>query len=120
MLTRDDSTRTMEPLAGSKGGPGPKNLAEFQKCVNQLNELPSRPHLSKFVILLYADPTDGSLRHRRYSLHYDRYQHADESVALQLLESGGPIAAPGHVLQARLYSLGAPPNKRLKLTGALK
>ncbi len=48
-----------DPYSGSslgfKGGPGPKNLGEFRKCIDQLYGRRPVPGLSKYVALVYAD-----------------------------------------------------------------
>ena len=52
-------------MRGFKGGPGRKNLGEFQSCIDKLHERRYVPGLSKYVILLYAeDPPDIGSRHR--------------------------------------------------------
>ena len=56
-----------EQMLGFKGGPGRKNLSEFQSCIDKLHERPYVPGLSKYVTLLYAEdlPDIGSRRKRR-------------------------------------------------------
>lgn len=91
---------------GFKGGPGRKNLEEFQACVDQLHERRSPPSVSKYVVLIYADPTDGRRSDCRYSRYYDEYRHPRDEVALRLLESGGPIATKEGIVKARLFQVG--------------
>ena len=91
---------------GYKGGPGRKNLAEFQRCVDQLHEerCESDPPVSKYIVLVYADPKDGT--RRRYASQYDDYRHPNPSVRLELVESAGPIPTTEGIVQARLYEVG--------------
>lgn len=90
---------------GYKGGPGAKNLAEFQACIDQLHRRPSAEGLSKFVVLAYADPAGDTRLGLRYSRQYDDYRHADENVTVTLLAQAGPVSIDATVLHARLYSV---------------
>lgn len=95
---------TGEPL-GFKGGPGAQNLREFRQCVNALSHRQSMPGLSRYVVLVYADPSDGASPGNRYSDNYDDYLHPDKNVALEVLESHGPFeSAEGHV-KAKLFAV---------------
>ena len=91
---------------GFKGGPGRKNLHEFQSCIDKLHERPSMPDLSKYVVLVYVDPTDGSRPNLRFSHQYNEYLHPSDSVALRLLESSRPVETTDGIVQAQLYELG--------------
>ncbi len=101
--------RRFDPYTGNwsgfKGGPGRKNLSEFRKCVDGLYGREPVPGLSKYVVLVYADPVDGSRPALRYSVHYDDYRHSDEKVTLDLLESHGPIESAEGRVQARLFAV---------------
>jgi hypothetical protein len=90
---------------GFKGGPGRQNLGEFWTCVDQLNDRPSSPDLSKYVALLYADPTDGSRPNRRYSNYDNAYRHPNSGAILKLVESCGPIETREATVRARLYAI---------------
>ncbi len=90
---------------GYKGGPGRQNLAEFRACIDQLHERRSTPELSKWVVLVYADSTDGG-PDRTYAEQYDRYQHPSPDVSLRLADSGEPIQTPEGVVRAQLYEIG--------------
>lgn len=90
---------------GFKGGPSPKNLREFQSCLDQLHARQSLDTLSKYVVLVYGDPcTEGSTA-ARYSHSYDDYRHLTEGVLLRRLEALGPIEVDDHVLHAHLYEV---------------
>jgi hypothetical protein len=93
-------------VGGFKGGPGPKNLEEFQKCVNQLHDHRAHPSLLKYVVLVYADPTDGSRSRLRYANQYEDYHHPRDNVLIRLIESAGPIETKEGIVLARLYQLG--------------
>ncbi|MFJ1541690.1 hypothetical protein ACIODS_24395 [Micromonospora chalcea] len=92
--------------SGFKGGPSPKNLHEFQRCVQQLHDRKSVPGLSKYIVLAYADPLSGSTPGQRYSDYYDDYRHSDKGVALNLHGSASPIEIDGEVIQAKLFTVG--------------
>ncbi|SCG15505.1 hypothetical protein GA0070610_1739 [Micromonospora echinofusca] len=91
--------------SGFKGGPGLRNLAEFRRAVDHLHGRNPMQGLSKYVVLVYVDPVDGSSPGNSYSVHYDDYRHSDEKIALDLLESGGPIESGEDRLQARLFAV---------------
>jgi hypothetical protein len=94
-----------KPL-GYKGGPGKKNLAEFQMCVDKLHErIRPGPPIPKYIVLVYADPSDRGKQNLTYARDYDDYRHKDSSVPIRPVESEG-------LVNARLYevdglSLGA-------------
>jgi len=90
---------------GFKGGPSRKNVGEFQRCVDQLHARPSVPHLSKYVILVYADSVDGSGPRRRFSHYYDDYRHPCDCVSLRRMEYNGPIQTPEAIIRAQLYEV---------------
>lgn len=92
---------------GFKGGPGGKNLGEFEACVELLHERPSSPTLSKYIVLSYGDPADETRPSLRYARQYDEYRHSREGVGLRLLESRGPFTAGNAVVRAQLYEVGA-------------
>ncbi|MEX1164620.1 MAG: hypothetical protein WEB03_13690 [Nitriliruptor sp.] len=91
---------------GYKGGPGRKNLGEFQRCIDALHQRPWVPELSKFVVLVYADGA-GYPEGRRFSRYLDEYEHPDEAVALQLLDSCGPSHISGKTVQGKLFEVGS-------------
>ncbi|MDZ5447238.1 hypothetical protein U2F26_31775 [Micromonospora sp. 4G57] len=68
--------------SGLKGGPGPRNLDEFRRCVDQLHGRKPVHGLSKYIVLVYADPIGGSTTANRYSTHYDDYAHWNEKISL--------------------------------------
>ena len=90
---------------GFKGGPGRKNLREFQACIDKLHERPSTPGLSKYVVLVYADLTDGSRPSLRFSHQYNEYQHPRDNVTLRLVESSGPFETTEDIVRAQLYEV---------------
>jgi hypothetical protein len=90
---------------GYKGGPGRKNMGEFQACIDQLYERPSAPNLSKYVILVYADPTDGSRPNCRFSHYYDDYHHLRDGVSLRRIECSAPIETTEALVRAQLYEV---------------
>jgi hypothetical protein len=90
---------------GFKGGPGRKNLEEFQACIDLLHNRSSVPDLSKYVVLVYADPTDGSRPNLRFSHHYDEYHHPRNQVAIRLVESSGPIETKEGIVKSQLYEV---------------
>jgi hypothetical protein len=92
-------------LLGFKGGPGAQNLREFRRCVNDLSRRRSVPGLSKYVVLAYADPSNGGSPRNRYSDDYDDYLHPDEDVALEVLQSRGPIESAEGQVKAKLFVL---------------
>src|SRR3989304_9781983 len=79
--------RRFDPYDGSvrgfKGGPGRKNLGEFQACIDQLHDRPTTSGLSKYVVLVYADPMDGTRPNARLSQHYDENHPPRDSVMLR-------------------------------------
>lgn len=93
-------------LLGYKGGPGAQNLREFRQCVNDLSLEQSVPGLSKYVVLVYADPSKEGSPGNLYSGHYDSYLHPDEKVALEVLESRGPIESAEGRVKAKLFAVG--------------
>ncbi|MEU1644314.1 hypothetical protein [Micromonospora zamorensis] len=92
--------------SGYKGGPGPRNLVEFRKCVDYLHGRKPMHGLSKYIVLVYADPIGQSSPGNKYSVHYDDYLHSDEKVTLDLVKSGGPIESGDDRVQARLFAVG--------------
>ncbi len=94
-------------VCGQKGGPSRKNLSEFQGCVDQLNERSSIDGLEKYVVLVYADPTDENPDKRRFSDNYDAYRHPRPEVDLRLLEASEPFATGDEVVQGRLFAVGS-------------
>ena len=91
---------------GLKGGPSRKNLGEFRACIDQLHAQAPMPGLSKYVVLVYADPADQSHPRLRYSEHYDDYQHWRNEVPLRHIETAQPIRAYEAVVRARLFEVG--------------
>ncbi|SBV26123.1 hypothetical protein GA0070620_1605 [Micromonospora krabiensis] len=101
--------RKFDPYTGNslgfKGGPSLQNLAEFRRCVDHLHGRNLTPGLSKYLILVYADPADGGSPGNRYSVHYDNYLHSDGKIILDLLAAEGPVESDeGHV-RARLFAV---------------
>lgn len=90
---------------GFKGGPGRKNLEEFRQCVDQLHGRKTVHGLSKYIVLVYADPVGGSTTRNRYSTHYDDYAHWNGEITLDLLKSEEPIEWKGEVIQAKLFAV---------------
>lgn len=90
---------------GFKGGPGPKNAGEFQACIDQLHKRPSVPDLSKYVVLVYADPTDGSRPNLRFSDYYDDYRHPHAHVPIRRIECSEPIETTDAIVQAQFYEV---------------
>ncbi|MGN9807392.1 hypothetical protein [Micromonospora sp. L32] len=91
--------------SGFKGGPGRKNLSEFCRCVDQLYGRKSMHGLSKYIVLVYADPTAESTPGKRYSAHYDDYAHWDEKITLELLASAEPVESRHDRVQAKLFAV---------------
>ncbi|MFG3708622.1 hypothetical protein ACGF7U_28370 [Micromonospora sp. NPDC047670] len=91
--------------SGFKGGPGRMNLEEFRRCVDQLHVRQSIHGLSKYIVLVYADPIGGSTTGNRYSTHYDDYAHWTGEITLDLLESVEPIESGGDRIQAKLFAV---------------
>jgi len=91
--------------SGFKGGPSRKNVSEFQRCVDQLYARPSMPHLSKYVVLVYADSMDGSGPRHGFSHYYDDYRHPRNRVSLRRMECNGPIQTPEAIIRAQLYEV---------------
>lgn len=102
---------------GFKGGPGRKNLGEFRSCVDQLHERPYAQGLSKYIVLIYADPNDGTRPTLRFSQSYDAYEHPSNDVVLRVLDAPEPFATAEGIVQCKLYEL-APPNQALHPTAA--
>jgi hypothetical protein len=90
---------------GYKGGPGRKNLKEFQSCVNLLHNRRPDPNLSKYIVLVYADPIDGSRPRSKFSHQYSNYQHPDKNVLIRLFELGEQIVTDNDIIQSQLYKI---------------
>lgn len=90
---------------GFKGGPGRKNVGEFQACIDHLRERPPVPNLSKYVVLVYADPTDGSRPNLRFSQYYDNYHHPHAHVSIHRIERSKPIETADAIIRAQLYEV---------------
>jgi hypothetical protein len=102
--------RAFDPYDGTpghyKGGAGTKNLAEFRSCVEKLSRRRFTPNLTKFIVLVYADPNDGSRpHHRRYANDYDDYRHPNANAGLCLLNSSRLIQASERTVRAQLYQI---------------
>lgn len=80
-------------------------MKEFRSCIDQLNSRDATPGLSKYIVLVYVDPTDGT-RKSRYSNFYDEYCHPDCNVALRVVESSGPVETKEGIVRAQLYQVG--------------
>lgn len=88
-----------------KGGPGNKNRAEFDSCIRKLHDRESRPGLSKYVVLVYVDPTDESRPTKRYSPHYDDYSHSETDIEISNLLSSDQFDTSEGVVKGRLYRI---------------
>ena len=99
-----------EQMHGFKGGPGRKNLSEFQSCIDKLHERPYVPGLSKYVTLLYAEdlPDIGSRRKVTYSCDYDAYEHPQQNVIVREVAVWEPFVASEELVKGRLYEVGSP------------
>lgn len=95
----------MEEPVVYKGGPGPKNLKEFQNCADRLLDRPDAPCLSKYVVLVYADPTDGSRPKLRFSRQYDAYRHLRLDVAVGKVAASEAFRTSEGVVKGRLYKV---------------
>ncbi len=93
---------------GFKGGPGRKNLSEFQACIDRLHQRAYAPSLSKYVVLVYADPKDGGRSKSRFSQHYDAYRHPRLDVAVLELAPSEAFKTSEDVVQGRLFQIKAP------------
>jgi hypothetical protein len=91
--------------SGFKGGPGTQNLNEFRQCITTLHARAFVPGLSKYIVLVYADPNEGTSPGRQYSIHYDSYVHSDENIAVHMLESHGPIESHDSRILAKLFAV---------------
>ena len=91
---------------GFKGGPGRQNLREFRACIDRLHKRPPTPGLSKYVVLVYADPADGSRPGGRYSHYYDQYRHPRTDVVRRVKRSGPIDTTECMLVRAQLYKVG--------------
>ena len=92
---------------GFKGGPGTKNLREFQECINQLAERDAVPGLSKYIVLVYADRNGNDTKGRQFARYYDDYKHSHEACEIQsLVVSRDLISSPEGDVRANLYKVG--------------
>ncbi len=91
---------------GYKGGPGKQNLNEFWACVDVLNDRKKKPGLSKYVILVYSDPTDGTRPKNRYSDYYDYYKQYRDDMKVSLIETINPFEINDLIVKAQLYRVG--------------
>ena len=92
---------------GFKGGPSQKNLGEFEACIDQLHARESVPGLSKYIVLVYADPKGDSRPRLTYAKHYDDYKHPRDEFRIRLMEASPEIPATDVVVRAKLYEVGA-------------
>jgi hypothetical protein len=92
-------------VKGYKGGPGPQNLSEFQSCVDQLDSRPHVSGLSKYIILLFADPVDRIKRKNRFDDDYSRYRHPLDNVTLNQIDSIQQADAAEGIISAHLYEI---------------
>ncbi len=90
---------------GFKGGPGSKNLGEFRACVDLLHRRRSEVGLSKYVVLVYADPAGSGVDTRRYATDYDAYEHTTSGVTMEVLRTIGPVVCRESSLSGRLYAI---------------
>lgn len=89
-----------------KGGPGEKNLGEFKACIRKLHDRNTVRHLSKYVILVYTDPTDGSRPSKRYSTYYDNYKHPENDVVISKILASDPFETREGVVKGKLFKIG--------------
>ncbi len=89
---------------GHKGGPGPKNLGEFRRCVDFLRQRKTAPGLSKFIVLLYGDPSSGRKSKWSYAADYREYRHTAPDV-LVVRDAIDGIEASGTDVSLRLYEV---------------
>lgn len=102
--------RRFNPYTGSqkgfKGGPGPKNLGEFQRCINKLAERDTIPGLSKYIVLVYADRNGDGSKNSRFAGDYDDYKHLHEAIAIQsVIVARDVILSPDGDVSANLYEI---------------
>ncbi len=72
---------------GYKGGPSAQNVAEFQRCIDDLCRRGDAPGLSKFIALVYVDAKGK--RGLTFSSSYDNF-HGDtiEQIATHTVQIG--------------------------------
>jgi hypothetical protein len=88
---------------GYKGGPSLKNMREFQTCVHRLHERPTVAGLSKYVVLVYADPKNDGRPNCRFSRYYDDYHHPRDGALLRQIECSARFEALDAIVRAQLY-----------------
>jgi hypothetical protein len=92
---------------GFKGGPSKKNLEEFQGCVDTLHHLKTTPGLSKYIVLVYSDPTRVGRRRLSFSQFYDDYKHVRAKVKISEIARSKDLDHREGVVKGRLYKIGA-------------
>jgi hypothetical protein len=96
---------TGERSPGFKGGPGAKNLSEFQDCVNKLaKDLHSDPGFSKYLILFYVDPQHVPPRQHTYSMYYDDFKHPDRRIRLDVIHEKS-LQMKEHKITCKLFKI---------------
>ncbi|HXZ14078.1 MAG TPA: hypothetical protein VEG64_16955 [Candidatus Sulfotelmatobacter sp.] len=89
---------------GFKGGPGKKNLSEFRKCIKKLGSRRSDPNLSKYVVLLFADPLHTPRQKNSFARSYGDYKHTSRGTTVQSL-SQKSFHADEHAITCRLFEI---------------
>jgi hypothetical protein len=92
-------------VTGFKGAPSPKNLGEFVSCVDTLHRRVGGDALSKFIVLFYADPNDGSAHKHTYAKQYLEYRHPNSRVTLRVLTSIAPMESQEGTVNAHLFEV---------------
>lgn len=89
---------------GYKGGPGRKNMWEFQQCVEQLGNRCFEPNLSRYVVLFYADPPAASLQKNSFAESYGAYNHANREITVQCVAHKS-LETDTHTLACKLFEV---------------
>jgi len=96
-----------------KGGPGKKNLSEFRECIKKLASRRTDPNLSKYVVLLYADPPATPHQKSSFAKSFDNYKHVSRGTTVKCLAQKS-FHADKHAITCRLFEVSraawAPPN----------
>lgn len=90
---------------GYKGGPSPKNLAEFRACVDYLNTRTEVKGLAQYLVLVFADSIDHGETRLRFADHYLAYEHPTRHIKVRELASRGPFERGTDTVSARLYQI---------------
>lgn len=94
-------------VRGVKGGPGPKNLSEFEDCVRNLHARRSIQGLEKYIVLAFWDPKSKEQEGKaKYFESYNDYQYPKMDVPLRLLKQSRDLDANGLRFKVQLYMVG--------------